>query len=408
MKNRKNFTDKMWTIGKNKYDLSEFSEHHPGGEIIIKRTKGLDVTTLFETYHAFADKSSIERILEKYKVDNVEEAEMYDFTRYREILELVRTSFSLNNENIKSNSSYYWNLLRISLCYIFCYYSSVYSSWNFYIRCLLSFLGGFFAVSLSFNIMHDASHYSMSGGYKVNELVSKIWNAIMLWNSKIWFYHHVLFHHSHTGNEELDPDTYHLMPFFSKNANKKVKMFNISEDNVFFLFVFFPGFYVGQILSYLKGYFTKRLWKMKLPEGEYYSTLEIYCISLSIFNFGNAGFILTFIFLISANLFYFINIFPNHDTLEIYNSEKTNDWAVMQITQSGNFMTRHPLWSLMFGGINHQIEHHLFPNVSSIHLPKISRIVKKYCLENNIPYHEVHSIYDAFSSFVLKLKKVNN
>ena len=32
---------------KNKYDLSEFSEHHPGGRNNNKRTKGLDVTTLF-------------------------------------------------------------------------------------------------------------------------------------------------------------------------------------------------------------------------------------------------------------------------------------------------------------------------------------------------------------------------
>ena len=54
----------------------------------------------------------------------------------------------------------------------------------------------------------------------------------------------------------------------------------------------------------------------------------------------------------------------------------------------------------MFGGINYQIEHHLFPNMSSVHYPTIAPVVREFCRENNIPYVHHATIWSAYKSFI--------
>ena len=57
------------------------------------------------------------------------------------------------------------------------------------------------------------------------------------------------------------------------------------------------------------------------------------------------------------------------------------DWGELQVRHSGNFCTQKPWVYQLFGGINYQIEHHLFPSVCHIHFPRIKPIVKKTCKE---------------------------
>jgi hypothetical protein len=75
------------------------------------------------------------------------------------------------------------------------------------------------------------------------------------------------------------------------------------------------------------------------------------------------------------------------------------DWCKMQIHNSGNFAAAWPIWSRLFGGINHQIEHHLFPNVCNYHYPRIAPIVKRFCIENGFPYVSYPGVYDALISY---------
>jgi linoleoyl-CoA desaturase len=111
-------------------------------------------------------------------------------------------------------------------------------------------------------------------------------------------------------------------------------------------------------------------------------------------------------YIFGLNFFYAINIVPDHDTYEtsIDNHYSGNDWCKMQICNSGNFVNDNLLWTYLFGGINYQIEHHLFPNISHIYYPEISKIVKKYCLENNIPYVNHLTIFSAYKSFLKQIK----
>jgi linoleoyl-CoA desaturase len=65
-----------------------------------------------------------------------------------------------------------------------------------------------------------------------------------------------------------------------------------------------------------------------------------------------------------------------------------NTWAIHQLKTTVNFSPKNRLINWFTGGLNHQVEHHIFPNISHIHYGKIAEIVKKTAQEFNLPYNE--------------------
>jgi len=83
-----------------------------------------------------------------------------------------------------------------------------------------------------------------------------------------------------------------------------------------------------------------------------------------------------------------------------------DDWAVHQIKTTMNFATRDHLFSWFVGGLNFQVEHHLFPTICHVHYPKISEIVKKTAAEFNLPYHAKNTFVGALWSHEVLLWKL--
>jgi linoleoyl-CoA desaturase len=73
---------------------------------------------------------------------------------------------------------------------------------------------------------------------------------------------------------------------------------------------------------------------------------------------------------------------------------------------TANFAKRRKFISWFIGGLNYQIEHHLFPNISHVHYPKISEIVKHTAKEFQIPYHEYRTVRAALISHLRRLKEL--
>lgn len=72
-----------------------------------------------------------------------------------------------------------------------------------------------------------------------------------------------------------------------------------------------------------------------------------------------------------------------------------NNWAIHQLKTTVNFASSNKLVNWFTGGLNHQIEHHIFPNISHIHYNKIAEIVKKTVKEFKLPYNEFKTTKDA-------------
>src|SRR5678816_2343555 len=95
------------------------------------------------------------------------------------------------------------------------------------------------------------------------------------------------------------------------------------------------------------------------------------------------GFVLSIVFQLAHTVEH--THFPLPDTAT---GKMEDEWAIHQVKTTANFATNNRLVSWLVGGLNFQIEHHLFPKISHIHYPAISRIIKQVCEEHGISYIE--------------------
>jgi linoleoyl-CoA desaturase len=84
------------------------------------------------------------------------------------------------------------------------------------------------------------------------------------------------------------------------------------------------------------------------------------------------------------------------------------EWAIHQVNTTANFATNSKVVSWLVGGLNFQVEHHLFPRVSHIHYPQINKFVKETCLEFNVQYLEHPTVLKAFQSHLEHIKRLGN
>ena len=78
------------------------------------------------------------------------------------------------------------------------------------------------------------------------------------------------------------------------------------------------------------------------------------------------------------------------------NDDEGDDWAKMQIESSSTFGGE--IWGFFHGGLNYQIEHHLFPRYCHEYYPRIAKIVEKWCKQNNIHYTYFDNVSSNFTS----------
>lgn len=87
-------------------------------------------------------------------------------------------------------------------------------------------------------------------------------------------------------------------------------------------------------------------------------------------------------------------------------ARSSDDWMVHQLRTTANFAPNSRLLGWVLGGLNHQIEHHLFPRVCHLHYPALSRIVAETCHEYGVPYHVHATVGAALRSHVQLLRQM--
>ena len=91
---------------------------------------------------------------------------------------------------------------------------------------------------------------------------------------------------------------------------------------------------------------------------------------------------------------------------DVITNKIEDEWAIHQLKTTANFATKSKLVSWYVGGLNFQIEHHLFPKISHIHYPQISKIIKQACKEYGVQYVEYPKMIQAVASHVAYLKQM--
>jgi len=400
------------------YDLRNFK--HPGGQEFLELCKNEpDCSALFESYHVFSDMNKIKRYMKKYEVGLTEEPSLFYLKKdgfYNTIKQ--RVNDHLQNKSKKWSLDYVGTVISSIGFFGLSQYITFISD-NPLLKGLSSFTSGCSMVFLGYNVLHDGSHYGISNYPKLNNYLSSIIQSTTFLNHTLWSYHHVIRHHQYTGMLEYDPDMRNSKPFFRKSTQLSQSKSELSDKYICIKLIvfniFLPGTLLGQSLLYNLWIHKKYLWKMKLPDifgstQDYLQyTLSFLYISLYI---SYAGLPYLYCYMVGLNLLYWIGSAPDHDMYDTHKQiekhDKLIDWGEMQVRHSGNFMNNYPLFTRYMGGINYQIEHHLFPSLSNHKLQGIAPIVKHCCQEFNIPYTSVDSPIEVFNQVIETYKEVHS
>lgn len=285
---------------------------------------------------------------------------------------------------------------------------------------------GFGMAGIGLAIMHDANHGSYSNNARVNKYLGYI---IHLVGGSVvnWKIQHNVLHHSYTNIEGHDEDitTISLIRLTPNQKLKKIHRYQHIYAWFFYSLMTFFWFIYKDIPQLMRYKADGRLdakqksryrWLMaELISSKVLYALYIIVIPILVLNIPWWVTILAFFTmqvicgLLLTTIFQLAHIMPNSKfPLPDPKGTMENNWAIHQLQTTTNFSPRSRLLSWYVGGLNYQIEHHLFPNICHIHYKKISSIVKNTAQEYGIPYHSEPNFIRAIKSHVKMLKMLGN
>lgn len=260
-------------------------------------------------------------------------------------------------------------------------------------------------VSIQMSVMHDASHKSTSDRQVINKTLLNV-ISFLGGSPSLWVAQHCQAHHSYTNvpGKDHDINTNGLLRLCHNQPRNSIHRFQ--HIYAWFLYPLFILSWVWwgdfrDIKDNTYGLPKKRL-KAILVETLLVKLCHIaFFIALPLWLIGDVGLVLSG-YLVSFGLMGFIMVVVfqlAHVTMkQDFASEenlKESDWALFQLASTANFAPHNKFLSWYLGGLNHQIEHHIFPNLSHTHYPYIQKKVKSFCAENGVEYHVFPTLREA-------------
>ncbi|PIF00337.1 MAG: acyl-CoA desaturase [Maribacter sp.] len=288
---------------------------------------------------------------------------------------------------------------------------------------LLTIVMGIGMAGVGMNVMHDGNH----GSYSSKKWVNKIMGGsiyILAGNVYNWQVQHNVLHHTYTNIHEHDEDLEAgRILRFSKHAewHKYHRFQHLYSIFLYGLLTF--NWAITTDFQQMYRYTKRKLSFGKLPNpivnwGTLLISKVIYVtiwivlpmlildivwwkILLGFFTMHYvAGVILSVVFQLAHVV----------DEAEMPLPDESgtmkNTWAIHQLHTTVNFGINNRLVNWFTGGLNHQIEHHIFPNISHIHYTDIAKIVKQTAKEFNLPYNEYETTRKAIISHFKHLKEL--
>jgi fatty acid desaturase len=277
---------------------------------------------------------------------------------------------------------------------------------NLWLQLLNAALLAFVFVQISL-VAHDFGHrqFSVGAGWK-NEGLALVLGNLLIGISQQWWIDKHNEHHSHPNQLDLDPDIdIPLVAFTEEQALSKQGIARfIVKYQAYLLFPLSLLQALSMRFSSIQFLIEKKA-RRPLAEaiamgahfvlyfGLLFSLLDAWQAVLFIaIHQGLTGLYLTSIFA------------PNHKGMPVLKNDSRLNFLRRQVLTSRN-VTAHPLTDFWYGGLNYQIEHHLFPSMPRNKLREVQAIVKAFCRAHSIAYHET-SVLQSHREILQHLHRV--
>jgi linoleoyl-CoA desaturase len=289
---------------------------------------------------------------------------------------------------------------------------------------LLFMVIGMGTAGVGMSVMHDSLHNS----YSKNKWVNKIMGLSMyIIGSNVfnWKLQHNIFHHAYTNIGGLDED---IKPRWIMRFSEQSPLKPVHKYQYLYSLPLYSMMTISMLLGDLPrliGYNKAGLIEQHLSNARKEFSILIgiklaylfVVIGLPIIYTDLAWWqvLLSFLAMHMVAGFIFALVFQLAHIVEGVaqpvaneNHVTENEWAVHQLLTTANFAPKNKLLNWYVGGLNYQVEHHLFPNICHMHYPALSKIVEKTAHKYGIPYLQNPTLWAAIKSHINRLKELGN
>lgn len=276
---------------------------------------------------------------------------------------------------------------------------------------------------MGLSVMHDANHGTYSDNATLNKYMSYSMNVLGGCDLN-WRIQHNILHHSFTNIDGHDDDIL-AQPMLRFSPNQPLRRRHRFQHLYgWFLYGMMTLFWVTfkdffqlvryekqGLLSTQKITLKRAMIRLAIWKGGYHVVMLVFPLILSPFSWWQVllGFVIMHFVTgwILSLIFQPAHVIPETMPAQLnVDGQPVFDWAEHQLRTTANFATNSKWFTWYTGGLNHQIEHHLFPGISHIHYGKISRIVKETAKEFGLPYYSAPTFLKALINHGTMLKQL--
>lgn len=272
---------------------------------------------------------------------------------------------------------------------------------------MVAMCSAFLLVHFAF-LVHDGAHFQIFRNPAHNEIFAVVTAALVVGASYSWWQHKHSAHHRNPNHMALDPDV--KLPIIRAKpkmtgftSRKPIRIFVTHQGMLLFALMFLEG-----ISIYVAS------WKHLLRSGVVkYRSLQITLIAIN-----HSTVVILMIWILSPGIagaivgihlglfgFYLGMVFAlNHKGMPLITDARRSDYLLCQVLVSRNIQSNAFLAWLM-GGLNNQIEHHLFPTAPRFTLRKLAVLVEQHCRSVGVPYTKV-SLTESYRRVYLYVNRV--
>lgn len=341
------------------------------------------------------------------------------FTRSDRFLQALRQRvdayFETSGRNRRDSPKMYFKTATILAWFFGAYFLLLFAVHTWWLILPLAIVLGLALAAIGFNIQHDGAHKAYSKYGWVNKIMALTLD-LMGGSSYMWDWKHNSIHHTYTNVTGHDDD---IDLGILARLTPHQRRFWFHRLQGFYLWLLY-GFlavkwhFVDDFYSIAAGRIGDK--KIPRPKG---ADLVIFITGKALFFtmafvipmllhpiwavlvvYAIAAFVSGIVLSIVFQLAHCVEEaeFPLPVTSESGASQMPTGWAVHQVQTTVDFSRGNRLLSWFVGGLNYQIEHHLFPKISHVHYPVISRHVEEVCREFGLRYLHHRTFFGALAS----------
>jgi linoleoyl-CoA desaturase len=336
----------------------------------------------------------------------------------------VNEYFKENNINKYSNPEMVWKTIFMFSLYLIPYFFMVSGLIQVYwIYLALAMVMGFGKAGIGLSVMHDANHGAYSSKPWVNKLMGYSLNLVG-GHSFNWIVQHNVLHHTYTNIHEVDEDISPRGVLRMSPDSEWKPMHKFQHYYAWFFyglltfvwivlkdFVRLTRYQKEGLVKKQKSTANREWFVLLITKVVYITYIIIIPLYVTPFSFWQlflsffvmhyiSGFILAIIFQPAHVIEGTQYPMPDND------GNLENNWAIHQMETTTNFGHKEKLFSWYVGGLNYQVEHHLFPTICHVHYRKIAPIVEQTAKEFGVPYKTKATFFEAVAAHARLLKEL--